>query len=69
MSKEKVSKHQYILLVGMFRITELCSILDTSVKFWTLLSESFFFYYYYARLFVCSAKPFRRLKGSILQLR
>ena len=43
MSKEKVSKHQYILLVGMFRITELCSILDTSVKFWTLLSESFFF--------------------------
>ena len=68
MSKEKVSKHQYILLVGMFRITELCSILDTSVKFWTLLSESFF-YYYYARLFVCSAKPFRGLKGSILQLR
>ena len=68
MSKEKVSKHQYILLVGMFRITELCSILDTSVKFWTLLSESFF-YYYYVRFFVCSAKPFRRLKGSILRLR
>ena len=50
----------------MFRITELCSILDTSVKFWTLLSESFF-YYYYARLFVCSAKPFRRLRQQMVK--
>ena len=46
----------------MFDFRHQCQILDTIVRV-------FFFYYYYARLFVSSAKPFRRLKGSILQLR
>ena len=46
----------------MFDFRHQCQIFDTIVRV-------FFFYYYYARLFVFSAKPFRRLKGSILQLR